>query len=96
MLAAILSALAPDPQSVGPGASQGGRDSSGKSVSREGGVIGSGDYANTTIFLGHDTDVNGIGTILDIGWKASPYPDNTTAPNAGLRFESVCENLHRL
>jgi hypothetical protein len=43
---------------------------------------------STTIFVGHDTDVNGVGTLLDVGWKAPPFGDNTTAPSAGLRFES--------
>ena len=47
-----------------------------------------GDNMTTTIFVGHDTDVNGVGTLLDIGWKAPPFSDNTTAPSAGLRFES--------
>ena len=35
---------------------------------------------------GHDTDVNGVGTLLDVGWSAAPFPDNTTAPSVGLRF----------
>ena len=42
----------------------------------------------TTIFMGHDTDVNGVGTLLNIGWKAPPFSDNTTAPSVALRFES--------
>ena len=25
--------------------------------------------------------------MLDIGWSAPPFPDNTTAPSSGLRFE---------
>lgn len=44
---------------------------------------------NETIFIGHDGDLAAIGTMLNIGWKASPFPDNTTAPSMGLRFESM-------
>eukprot|EP00239_Pterosperma_sp_CCMP1384_P009439 CAMPEP_0197865822 /NCGR_PEP_ID=MMETSP1438-20131217/43880_1 /TAXON_ID=1461541 /ORGANISM="Pterosperma sp., Strain CCMP1384" /LENGTH=386 /DNA_ID=CAMNT_0043484335 /DNA_START=154 /DNA_END=1314 /DNA_ORIENTATION=+ len=43
---------------------------------------------DSTVFLGHDTDLNGVGTLLDIGWTAAPYPDNTTAPSAALRFQT--------
>ena len=42
----------------------------------------------TTVFLGHDTDLNGIGTQLDLGWAAQPFPDNTTAPNVALKFST--------
>lgn len=37
--------------------------------------------------MGHDTDVNGVGTLLNVGWNADPFPTNTTAPSVGLRFE---------
>jgi hypothetical protein len=40
----------------------------------------------TTIFVGHDTDLNGLGVLLEVGWRVPPFPDNTTAPNVALRF----------
>ena len=43
----------------------------------------------TTIFLGHDTDTNGLGRLLDLGWSAPPFADNTTAPNTALRFTAA-------
>merc|ERR1711971_755562 len=42
---------------------------------------------NETIFIGHDGDLAALGTMLDVGWSAPPFPDNTTAPSVGLRFE---------
>jgi hypothetical protein len=45
----------------------------------------------TTIFLGHDTDINGVGKLLDVGWSAPPLPDNTTAPNVALRFHAASD-----
>jgi hypothetical protein len=43
---------------------------------------------DTTVFVGHDTDINGLGRLLDIGWHAPPFAKNTTAPNVALRFET--------
>lgn len=52
-----------------------------------GAVSESSDTASTTFFVGHDTDVNGIGTLLDVGWAGvAPWPQNATVPNAGLHF----------
>ena len=45
----------------------------------------------TTIFVGHDTDLNGLAVLLELGWRALPYPDNTTAPNVALRFRTQTE-----
>eukprot|EP00039_Didymoeca_costata_P003922 m.70511 g.70511 ORF g.70511 m.70511 type:complete len:370 (-) comp12140_c0_seq2:210-1319(-) len=50
------------------------------------------DGPHTTIFVGHDTDVNGVGTLLGLGWSAPPLSDNTTAPSVGLRFESLADS----
>ena len=74
MLAAILTALAPDTVS--------GYNNNNNKDPDMATPAGS----DTTVFLGHDTDVNGVGTILDIGWSAPPFPDNTTAPSVALRF----------
>ena len=49
--------------------------------------------SNETIYIGHDSDLTGIGTMLDIGWSAPPFPDNTTAPGVGLRFETVKDSV---
>jgi hypothetical protein len=95
MLAAILSALAAPEPVVAPRRKEAGDvgGSGGDGARDETSNTESNDTNTTTIFVGHDTDVNGIGTLLDIGWKASPYPDNTTAPNVGLRFESVGDHI---
>jgi hypothetical protein len=45
----------------------------------------------TTIFIGHDTDLNGLAVLLEVGWGAPPHPDNTTAPNVALRFRAQAE-----
>jgi hypothetical protein len=60
-------------------------------VGGSGGGGGTGEDAapHTTIFMGHDTDVNGVGTLLDLGWQAPPFADNTTAPSVALRFETL-------
>lgn len=47
---------------------------------------------HTTIFVGHDTDVNGVGTLLGLGWSAPLLADNTTAPSVALRFESLANS----
>eukprot|EP01052_Picozoa_sp_SAG31_P008121 SAG31_NODE_402_length_16197_cov_5.262425_9_plen_790_part_00 len=47
-----------------------------------------GEANHTSIFLGHDTDINGLGRLLDIGWHAPPFAPNTTAPNVALKFEA--------
>ena len=49
--------------------------------------------SNETIYIGHDSDLTGIGTRLDIGWSAPPFPDSTTAPGVGLRFETVKDSV---
>lgn len=41
----------------------------------------------TTIFVGHDTQQNGLNAILDLGWDASPLPVNATIPGSFLRFD---------
>jgi len=53
------------------------------------GTAGHAGAPHTTIFVGHDTDVNGVGTLLQLGWSAPPLADNTTAPSVALRFESL-------
>jgi hypothetical protein len=92
MLAAIVSALGEGHRS---GAAGGGSHSRAEDADSSSSSSESDDDDNssststgnsTVIFLGHDTDINGLGTLLDLGWHSPPFPDNTTAPNVALRF----------
>eukprot|EP01125_Pyxidicula_operculata_P012322 TRINITY_DN4044_c0_g1_i1.p1 TRINITY_DN4044_c0_g1~~TRINITY_DN4044_c0_g1_i1.p1 ORF type:complete len:374 (-),score=93.82 TRINITY_DN4044_c0_g1_i1:24-1145(-) len=44
-------------------------------------------YPATTYYVGHDTNIEGIGGMLGLKWNSPPYPVNTTAPGSALRFD---------
>eukprot|EP00929_Paragymnodinium_shiwhaense_P040975 TRINITY_DN21317_c0_g2_i1.p1 TRINITY_DN21317_c0_g2~~TRINITY_DN21317_c0_g2_i1.p1 ORF type:complete len:399 (+),score=68.85 TRINITY_DN21317_c0_g2_i1:85-1281(+) len=45
------------------------------------------DKAGTTIFVGHDSQLNALSAAFGIRWDASPFPINATLPGSLLRFD---------
>jgi len=41
----------------------------------------------TQIFVGHDTNIDGVGGLLDLTWPSPPYPLNATSPGSALRLD---------
>ena len=41
----------------------------------------------TRMYVGHDSDLDGLATILDLSWSSPPFPPNATTPGSGLRFD---------
>eukprot|EP00747_Dinoflagellata_sp_TGD_P209731 gnl/TRDRNA2_/TRDRNA2_83107_c0_seq1.p1 gnl/TRDRNA2_/TRDRNA2_83107_c0~~gnl/TRDRNA2_/TRDRNA2_83107_c0_seq1.p1 ORF type:complete len:419 (-),score=68.68 gnl/TRDRNA2_/TRDRNA2_83107_c0_seq1:58-1314(-) len=41
----------------------------------------------TTVFVGHDTQLNALSGALNLAWNAHPFPANATLPGSVLRFE---------
>lgn len=50
-------------------------------------VLESLDKGGTTIFVGHDSQLDGLKSIMGLGWDASPFPANVTLPGSMLRFQ---------
>merc|ERR1719230_260523 len=42
----------------------------------------------TAIFVGHDTDIAGLGAVLGLHWSAEPWSDDSTLPASMLRLDS--------
>jgi hypothetical protein len=43
----------------------------------------------TTIFVGHDTDMDAMATFFNLQWVAPPYTTNHTAPGSAVRFDLI-------
>jgi hypothetical protein len=43
--------------------------------------------ALTKVFVGHDSDLDSLATLLDLTWDAAPFPTNSTTPGSVLRFD---------
>jgi len=41
----------------------------------------------TTVFAGHDSELNGLSAALGLSWDAAPFPVNGTMPGSALRFD---------
>lgn len=41
----------------------------------------------TRMYVGHDSDLDGLATILGLSWSSPPFPPNATTPGSGLRFD---------
>lgn len=48
----------------------------------------------TTVFAGHDSQLNAMIAGLDMTWDPSPFPVNATLPSSALRFERVGDQVH--
>ena len=42
----------------------------------------------TRIFVGHDSELNGLNAILGLTWKPTKFPVNATLPGSMLRFDT--------
>ena len=42
--------------------------------------------SGASLYVGHDTNLDGIAQLLDLAWDATPYPTNTTVPGGILRL----------
>eukprot|EP00971_Amphidinium_carterae_P287818 5713715-Amphidinium_carterae.2 len=49
--------------------------------------------AGTTIFIGHDTQLNALSGGLGLTWDPSPLPVNATLPGSFLRFTRSGEDV---
>lgn len=47
----------------------------------------------TTVFTGHDTQLNALNGALDLTWRPNPYPENATLPNSAIHFRRVGDEV---
>jgi len=53
-------------------------------------TLGSTDSSDTTIFVGHDSNIDGMATLLNLNWEAPPYKGGAllpSPPNSGFLFD---------
>ena len=57
--------------------------------------LSSSSKGGVSLYVGHDTNLDGISTMLSLGWpSAPPYPANTTVPGGTLRLTRTGEGAN--
>ena len=46
-----------------------------------------------TFYVGHDTNLDGLGVLLNLSWAPEPYPCDATPPGAILRLSAVGDEI---
>ena len=54
--------------------------------------LGAGDGGGVSLYVGHDTNLDGIAVMFDLAWpQAPPYPANTSTPGGLIRLTRTTE-----